>query len=427
MHLSKKNMNCFVIFLCSLLLSACEADKEPLKGKREYLITLPNDLLPDHTLKNMTIAKPKAVNAREWLSGAYTPSNHMPAFTLNGLNIRFKERVLSSIKNPKEMFTPPLFYKGHLYLMDDRGNVYVVDPTKTEVVKTLFAQDDDDSTCGGGMTIYDGLIYITTSLGDVVGIDLKTQKQLFKKSLKVPIRCAPTVSQTALYYITVNNEVVALDSKTGEPLWSYSGIYEPSFVFGTASPVLFDGILVTALSSGEVLAFDAMTGTGRWNAVLTPGQRSETLSSVAHVKAPPVVYDGMLYALSFGGRLGAFTLNDGDIKFEKNITGSIAPIIHDGFMIVFTHDGQLCCMSNRDGAVKWIYGFDSSQKATGLFLTDKGVLVIGSKGRVTLHDLQDGRLLKKLELEDEITVPSILVNGEMFILSDRGNLFCIGA
>ena len=127
--------------------------------------------------------------------------------------------------------------------------------------------------------IVNGVIYVTTSFDHVYALNAQTGEQIWHyKHDMGPITvycCGPNNRGAAVYgdkvYLaTLDAKLVALDAKTGKPVWSQR-IAEPSLGYSeTMAPTVVDGKVLVGTNGGEygirgfVKAYDANDGKLLW-------------------------------------------------------------------------------------------------------------------------------------------------------------------
>jgi alcohol dehydrogenase (cytochrome c) len=145
-------------------------------------------------------------------------------------------------------------------------------------VAWIFQTDVRESTETSPI-IVDGVMYVTTSFDHVYALNAQTGEQLWHyKHDMGPITvycCGPNNRGVAVYgdkvYVaTLDAKLVALDAKTGKPVWS-SQIAEPSLGYSeTMAPTAVDGKILIGTNGGEygirgfVKAYDANDGKLLW-------------------------------------------------------------------------------------------------------------------------------------------------------------------
>ncbi len=127
--------------------------------------------------------------------------------------------------------------------------------------------------------VVNGVMYVTTSFDHVYAINAQTGEQLWHyKHNMGPITtycCGPNnrgvaVYNDKVYLATLDAKLVALDAKTGNPVWS-KDIADPTLGYSeTMAPTAVDGKILIGTNGGEygirgfVKAFDANSGDLLW-------------------------------------------------------------------------------------------------------------------------------------------------------------------
>lgn len=122
----------------------------------------------------------------------------------------------------------------------------------------------------------------------------------------------PVVLDGVMYVTTGMRNVLAIDAKTGAVKWRYKPDGTP--LFGSSKGlVVVDGKVIFGRRDRTLLALDQHTGDVIWQTVLST-QRA------AHISAPPIYYDGMIFVGTAGGDVGARgQIGAYDIKTGKEI------------------------------------------------------------------------------------------------------------
>src|SRR5215510_632583 len=97
---------------------------------------------------------------------------------------------------------------------------------------------------------------------------------------KYSMEGTPIVKDGVMYFATGNDDVFALDGKTGEPAWKTQVARWQDGYTITAAPLYHNGILYSGISGGDrsargfVFALDAKTGKEKWRfwTVPAPGE-----------------------------------------------------------------------------------------------------------------------------------------------------------
>jgi alcohol dehydrogenase (cytochrome c) len=138
----------------------------------------------------------------------------------------------------------------------------------------------------GQPLVYDGVIYMVTGNDDVFALDVKTGAILWTYEAKLdPARvrvCCGWISRGLalgdgkIYLGRLDAQLVALDQRTGKVAWSTQA-QDPLQGFSiVGAPLYFDGMVIAGLGGadmgirGQVKAFDAKTGKPKWTFYTIP-------------------------------------------------------------------------------------------------------------------------------------------------------------
>lgn len=128
--------------------------------------------------------------------------------------------------------------------------------------------------------VKDGVMYITGSYSRIWAVDVATGEELWQYEARLPdgiMPCCDVINRGAALYDdlvifgTLDAKLVALDAKTGKPVWKkVLGDYKAGYSY-TAAPLIVKGKVITGVSGGEfgivgkVEARDAKTGELVWS------------------------------------------------------------------------------------------------------------------------------------------------------------------
>ena len=135
--------------------------------------------------------------------------------------------------------------------------------------------------------VYAGVLYIVTGADDVFAIGVKTGEILWKYQANLDqsittVCCGWTSRGVALgggnlYVGQLDGRVVALDQKSGKPVWSIQAEQWQQGYTITAAPLYYDGMVIAGFAGGEngtrgrLKAFDAKDGRLIWTFYTIPG------------------------------------------------------------------------------------------------------------------------------------------------------------
>jgi alcohol dehydrogenase (cytochrome c) len=145
---------------------------------------------------------------------------------------------------------------------------------------------NDDRSEESQPLVYQGVIYVT-SHNATMAVDAKTGKQLWKTKVEYPaetprIVCCGIINRGAalfdgkLFRTTLDANVIALDAKTGKELWRQNAGDIKEGYSMTVAPLIADGVLITGISGAEfgtrgfIDGWEPATGKHLWRTYSIP-------------------------------------------------------------------------------------------------------------------------------------------------------------
>jgi alcohol dehydrogenase (cytochrome c) len=297
--------------------------------------------------------------------------------------------------------------------------------------------------------VVDGVMYVTTSFDHVYALNAQTGEMYWHyKHDMGPITtfcCGPNnrgvaVYQDKVYLATLDAKLVALDAKTGKPIWSEQ-IADPTLGYSeTMAPTAVDGKILVGTNGGEygirgfVKAYDANTGNLLWTFYTIP---EDTVGVWATKDATgrdlhrdiAAERDQLQKAGDFYKRLGGGVWQNPSVDLatkriyfvvgnpSPDLDGSLRPgdnLYTDSLVSVDLDTGKLACYFQYNPHDVW-----DLDAVSPTFLVDvkdesgktvPGVLHAGKTGYIYVNDRKDCKLIRFSEpmvsQEGRWTLPS---------------------
>lgn len=132
-------------------------------------------------------------------------------------------------------------------------------------------------------TIYNGVMYVINGKW-TFAIDVETGRQIWRTPVELEAgiqrsafnRGAATIYNGKLFRVTIDNHVLALDMKTGKPIWNQKFAEAKEGYYSTGAPIVANGVLISGMAGGESTTrgfldgWDPDTGKKLWRRYTIP-------------------------------------------------------------------------------------------------------------------------------------------------------------
>lgn len=419
---------------CGVLSGSGDKNITPTVGTRTDILGVRVDTDADPSLAGQAVILPIAQTNSDWQQPGGAASNAPGHVTLGtDLTRRWTAKITGS-SNRARLAAPPIVVSGKIFAIGTDAVVRAFDANNgARLWSADFSETiEKNSTLFGGGVASDGInIYATNGIGDVVALNMADGALIWKKRPAGPLRGSPTLSNGNLYVMTQDNQIYALNARTGAPEWNEAGAVAEQGIFGVAAPAASEGTVVAGYSSGELSAYRYENGRSLWSDTLSRTRMSLSVSELSDVDAAPVIDRGKVYALGQGGRMAAYDLDQGQRIWELNIAGISTPVVAGEWVFVLTDDARLLCVARSSGKIRWIsqlpqYSNEKKQRGAitwrGPILAGSRLITSNSEGEIWSIDPQEGVAFMLQEVKAPISVAPIVANNNLYILDDSGTI-----
>jgi outer membrane protein assembly factor BamB len=430
-----------LLLACGLLLAGCSgntwfggSEDPPLPGERIPVMLLEREITADPGLASLPIQLPPPQRNPDWPQSGGPPSHafhHLAAG--DDLRLAWEADIGSGAAGRGELLARPVVAEGHVFTMDAQGTISAFDAQSGSLVWRYQPQNLlDEVELGGGLAYDGGWLFATLSSGTVIGLNAASGTEVWRQPLRLPLRAAPTVAGDRLLVLSADNQLYALDGKTGQPLWRHTGFFEGAGLLGGPSPAVGDSVVIVPYSSSEVYALRLDNGRPLWNDTIERPRRTQALAQINDIDAMPVIQDDQVYVASYGGEMAAIDLRRGLRAWDIELASTQTPWLAGDFVYVLTTRGEVVCLLRDNGRVRWVSPLphlaDPNDPASepiswsGPILVGDRLLLAGSNGQALAMSPYNGEILGRIDLAGPVLLPPVVADGTVYLVTEDADL-----
>ena len=278
------------------------------------------------------------------LAGCHAPSPATPDKAAAGPASVDHARLLNADREPGQWMMDGRNYTAQRYSPLKEINEQNV----SELGLAWFAELDTYRGVEATPLAIDGVLYNISAWNITYAYEATTGKLLWTYDPKVPREwgryacCEPVARGLSAWkgkiiIGTLDGRLIALDAKTGTPVWT-TQTFEKNWPYSiTGAPRVFDGRIVVGNGGGDfgvrafVAAYDAGTGKQLWKFYTVPGDPSKGPDGEASDSVMPMAaktWSGEWWKLGGGGSAWDTITYDPKLKLVYFGTGNGAPLVH---------------------------------------------------------------------------------------------------
>lgn len=240
--------------------------------------------------------------------------------------------------NKVVFYATPLITDSAVYIGDLANNFHKLDITDGDVEWTF---SEANGYYLGQAAESNGVVYAPSNDGNLYAID-QDGSLLWAFETGHYIWAQPLITEDTIFVASMDHSVYAI-TKKGEEIWSakMAGAVVSAPVLNDDGSVMYVGSL-----GKEIEALDTSTGESLWT--------YDANQSLESVWGSPILLEDVLYFVDSSSQLFALDTNDRTPVWQSNVSGTVVSgltLLDDGLALA-TQEGTLKVV-NLDGSPKW--------------------------------------------------------------------------
>lgn len=315
--------------------------------------------------------------------------------------------------DPKDRYpSTELFKQALLGVANDTGILNSVKLktalTREGDVKDLWSFECEDELRASPL-VHEGAVLIGCYDNNLYALDAKSGKFLWKYATEGGIATKPTAFDDMVFFGSEDHRMYAVSLETGQIIWSY---YTEGPI--RSSPVIYENHLFFGSDDTYLHVVNMMSGQRAWRA-----------NAASAIRSTPLVIDDRVF---FGCETGDFYSFDfrGEMKWRFHAKRAVtsSPIIVDGVLYFGSLDWTLYAVEAEAGWQLWRFRMGRQVVSSPVYA--EGKIYTGcADGHVYCVDASSSHEVWRYKTEHQVTATPVLVEDSVYIGSVDGAMYCL--
>lgn len=368
-------------------------------GKIQPIVAFTTKLKADNTERKVELKPAKSSvnwhNSSSWINEQ--PDN----FAVNlPENISF-----NASRGFYDFISAPVIYKGDYVTLDKNAQIQSVAMDGKQVNwSNNLSRNDDHRVMGGGLYIKNDKLYVTYGSRDLVVIDPKDGKELWRFELPDISRAQPAMRNNTLYVSTISNQLCALNTDLGVLTWVNDGIPEALTYGNNIAPVVIGNNILVGYSSGELALLDANDGKEVWKLNFANNLVEDRSDYVPYsFDTQPIIAGDYVFIANASGLVVKVRISDGQIMWDKKMQDVLTMNKAGNTLFITNNARQIAAVNAGNGDVIWVKDlYEGKSKKPLIFsvpiIVEGKLLVTSSDGKLHIISPSNGEIIKTIEV-----------------------------
>jgi outer membrane protein assembly factor BamB/tRNA A-37 threonylcarbamoyl transferase component Bud32 len=275
-------------------------------------------------------------------------------------------------------------------------------------VEELWKFECEDEVRGSPF-LNDGVLYIGCYDNNLYALDAKTGEFQWKYATEGGISGRPSISDGMVFIGSEDARLYGLSATRGGLIWSY---YAEGAIH--SSPTLADGHVFVGSDDRRLHVVSQ-----------TSGRRAWRVEANAPIWSTPLVHNERVY---FGCESGDFYCYDfkGELKWRKKAKRGVtsSPLLVEDMIYFGSRDWTLYAVEAENGYQIWRFRMGGATISSPAYAD--GMLFIGcGDNNIYAIDSRHSREIWRYEADHQVTSSPVVYEGSLYIGSVDGSLYCL--
>ena len=311
----------------------------------------------------------------------------------------------------------PAVEGGRVYAAGRNGRVHALD---LETGRRNWTADTGLDLSAGPVAGH-GLVVVGSSGGTLKALDISDGSTRWQAQVAGEVLAPPALSSSVVAVRTVDGRLRGLSAETGRELWMVEHRPPRLSLRGTAGAVISGNLVISGFDNGRIGAYSLRDGELQWENTIAVGRGRTEIDRLADVDATPVVQGRDVYAVAYRGRLANMALESGQVMWATEMSSYNGLSLDWTTVYVAEADGEVVAVNRNSGAEMWRQDALRMRRLTAPTPAGQSVVVGDFEGWLHWIDAVTGTLQARHRAGRAAFVTAPVSGGELLVVQDEND------
>ena len=277
------------------------------------------------------------------------------------------------------------------------GTIYNLNEKQLELINTDTGQLskvfelETDRIISGVSVGYNSLFYVDAD-GIVYAHDANSGNLKWTKELEDVVLSRILITSTQAFLQTSSDILYGMDLQTGEIKWQKQAQAPLLSIRGTASPIIYEGLIFTSFSNGRLAAVRAVDGIQLWEKPISRLKGSTELEKLMDGDSNAITVNEEVFVANYNGSLTRFNIRSGDKVFSVDHSTSKPILFNKGKILSINTEEEIIGFNASNGTETWRSKKFKNRGLTNLILNDEKIYFGDFEGYIHELDADTGMI-----------------------------------
>ncbi len=326
----------------------------------------------------------------------------------------------------------PVADEQGVYVASRDGRVKAFAPTSGKLLWETDFRDDPSNQLNrsarfsGGITLATDTLFIGTENAQVLAFDKNSGKLKWLVKVSGEVVAQPVYENGKVVVHTTRGDLIALDSATGEEIWTLTNKQPKLTLRSSATPSISQGGVVYGRADGFVAVALLEDGRPLWQLPVARPYGATELDRMVDADMKPVINNGVIYTLAYNGNLVAIDLLKGQQLWARKYSGYSDIALSGNTLYLSDYRGYIFAVDRNSGEELWVNDQLSYRNVTGVTVANEYIVVGDGEGYLHWINRDNGLFVAQQHLDsDGLYMQPFTSDGYLYLQTRSGKIIAI--
>jgi outer membrane protein assembly factor BamB len=315
----------------------------------------------------------------------------------------------------------PAIRDGAVYAASSAGELVKLDAKSG---KTLW-RVNTKMPLSGGVGTGDNLVLVGSSKGVVLAYDTGG-KPLWQSTVSSEVLSSPQASGEFVVVRSGDSRIFGLDARDGSRRWEYQTTTPPLTLRANPGVGIIDNFVIAGMPAGKLIVLNIANGGLVWETVVAAPKGDNELERITDIAGLPLIEKNRVCAVTYQGRAACYETEKGSQLWARPASSAGRLAVDDLSVYLSEEVGSVVALDKNSGASVWKQDKLAYRNLSAPAVLGNFIVVGDYEGQVHFMRYEDGAFAARVSTDGStISATPRLMDDKVLVQTRKGGVYAM--
>ncbi|MDX1901506.1 MAG: outer membrane protein assembly factor BamB [Gammaproteobacteria bacterium] len=312
----------------------------------------------------------------------------------------------------------PAIANNRVFTASTNGIISAVD----QHTGKILWQNNIDEPISSGVAVNDSLVFAGTRSGQFFAIRQSDGVKVWQTRVSSETLAPAVATRMTVLVKSIDGNVTALATSTGRVLWHYRE-KEPDLILrGGSAPRILGNTAYAGFENGVLVALNLKTGRPLWQATIADPEGIFAIQRMVDIDANPVAHNNRIFVATWQGNIAALNAIHGQKYWSHHASTASGITVDNENVYLADADSHVSAFDVMSGHKRWEQDQLTARTLSGPALMENTIIVGDAEGWLHWINKNTGEFVARTEVGSSILATPLVSEQVAYVYTKDGQL-----